>query len=124
MNSDTIETHMHIQKIKFFHKSILSFVCETGCHDCCGPVTTSSYEMANLPVKSDEAHATALANLSCPHLSDNGCTVYLERPLICRIFGTTPKLACPRGKRPEIMINPKIEQDIYQFFETTRQVLV
>ena len=80
--------------------------------------------MSNLPVKSDEEHDVALANLSCPHLGEKGCTVYLERPLICRLFGTTPKLACPRGKRPEVMIDSKLEQDIFRFFETTRHVLV
>lgn len=116
--------HITSQKIQFFRKKIPSFTCEPGCHDCCGPVTTSSYEMANLPVKSDEEHDIALANLNCPHLGEKGCTVYLERPLICRLFGTTPKLACPRGKRPEVMIDPKLEQDIYRFFETTRHVLV
>jgi hypothetical protein len=80
--------------------------------------------MARLPVKSEEAHATALANLSCPHLGDNGCQVYSDRPLICRLFGTTPRLACPNGMRPEVMIDPKIERQIHQFFAKTRHVLV
>lgn len=112
------------QKIQFFRARIPSFECIPGCHDCCGPVTTSSEEMARLPVKSDAEHAAALADFSCPHLSDKGCQVYTERPLICRLFGTTPRLACPNGKRPEIMIDPRLEQQIHHFFEATRQVLV
>ncbi len=80
--------------------------------------------MARLPVKSDAEHATALAALCCPHLADTGCQVYAERPLICRLFGTTPRLACPNGKRPEVMIDPRIEQQIYRFFAATRHVLV
>lgn len=80
--------------------------------------------MARLPVKSDAEHAAALAEFSCPHLGDKGCQVYAERPLICRLFGTTPRLACPNGKRPETMIAPQIEQQIYRYFATTRQVLV
>ena len=47
-----------------------------------------------------------------------------EIPLICRLFGTTPRLACPNGKRPEVMIDPQIEQQIHRFFVETRQVLV
>ena len=112
------------QKIKFFRTQIPSFECTPGCHDCCGPVTTSSEEMACLPVKSEEEHAKALAELSCPHLGSNGCQVYNERPLICRLFGTTPKLPCPNGKRPEQFIDPEIEEQIYRFHEETRQVLV
>lgn len=113
-----------IQKIRFFRTKIPVFACEPGCHDCCGPVTTSSDEMARLPLKSDEEHVAALANLSCPHLGDHGCQVYTERPLICRLFGTTPRLVCPKGKKPDEMIDPIIEQDIFQFFAGTRQVLV
>jgi len=80
--------------------------------------------MARLPLKSDAEHAKALGALSCPHLGDSGCQVYAERPLICRLFGTTPRLACPNGKRPAAMIDPSVEQQIYQYFETTRHVLV
>jgi len=112
------------QQIRFFRSRIPSFECVPGCHDCCGPVTTSSEEMARLPRKSDAAHEAALAELSCPHLGDQGCQVYAERPLICRLFGTTPRLACPNGKRPEVMIDPRIEQQIHRFFAETRHVLV
>lgn len=80
--------------------------------------------MARLPVKSDEAHALALAEFSCPHLGENGCQSYDERPLICRLFGTTPRLPCPNGKRPEVMIDARIEQRIFQYFSETRHVLV
>jgi len=80
--------------------------------------------MARLPVKSDEVHALALAELSCPHLGENGCQSYDERPLICRLFGTTPRLPCPNGKRPEAMIDARIEQRIFQYFSETRHVLV
>ena len=80
--------------------------------------------MARLPVKSDAEHAAAFDELSCPHLGEQGCRVYAERPLICRLFGTTPRLACPNGKRPEVMIDPHIEQRMYGYFAETRHVLV
>ncbi|MCX7204866.1 MAG: YkgJ family cysteine cluster protein [Proteobacteria bacterium] len=115
---------MNSQKIRFFRQRIPSFECIPGCHDCCGPVTTSSEEMSRLPRKTAAEHEAAMENLSCPHLGDQGCTVYMERPLICRLFGTTPTLPCPHGKRPELMIDEKIEKQIHQFFKETRQVLV
>lgn len=115
---------MNSQKLKFFRRRIPSFECVPGCHDCCGPVTTSTEEMARLPVKSEEEHDVALANLSCPHLGNSGCEVYAERPLICRLFGTTPRLPCPNGRRPAVMLDPRIEKQIDQYFEEARQVLV
>ena len=112
------------QKIRFFRSRIPSFECRPGCHDCCGPVTASSEEMAMLPVKSGAEHEAALADLSCPHLGSDGCQVYADRPLVCRLFGTTPSLACPNGKRPEVMLDLRIERQIQRFFGETRQVLV
>jgi hypothetical protein len=103
---------------------IPSFACVPGCHDCCGPVTTSSEEMSRLPVKTDAEHDAALNELNCVHLGPNGCEVYAERPLICRLFGTTPRMPCPNGRRPEDMIEPQIERQIHHYIATTRQVLV
>ncbi|SMC18283.1 hypothetical protein SAMN02745857_00518 [Andreprevotia lacus DSM 23236] len=112
------------QKIRFFRSRIPTFECKPGCHDCCGPVTTSTDEMARLPAKSEAEHEAALATLSCPHLGEHGCQVYAERPLICRLFGTTPKLACPNGCRPDVSIDSDVEAQIYQFFREVRHVLV
>jgi len=112
------------QTIRFLRQRIPAFDCRPGCHDCCGPVTASSEEMARLPRKSEAEHARALAELSCPHLGENGCQVYAERPLICRLFGTTPHLACPNGCRPAEMVAPGVEARVFRFFAETRQVLL
>jgi Fe-S-cluster containining protein len=103
---------------------IPSFECVPGCHDCCGPVTTSSEEMSRLPRKPEAEHEAALNELNCVHLGPKGCTVYGERPLICRLFGTTPKMACPNGRKPDQMIDPEIERQVHHYIATTRQVLV
>lgn len=111
-------------RIRFFRRRIPEFDCIPGCHDCCGPVLASSEEMARLPVKTDAEHAAAMARWDCVHLGAQGCTVYDERPLVCRLFGTTPRLACPHGRRPAAMIDPDIDAGIDQFFHQARQVLV
>jgi Fe-S-cluster containining protein len=112
------------QKIKSLRQHIPEFKCLPGCHDCCGPVTASTDEVARLPIKSDAEHEAALADWSCPYLGCSGCQVYAERPLICRLFGTTKSLPCPHGRRPEVMIAPRIEQEIHVFLRQTRQVLI
>ena len=114
----------NLQKIRFFRRRIPAFDCVPGCHDCCGPVTASSEEMFDLPPVSDAIRAVALDSLSCPHLGESGCTVYASRPLICRVFGTTPRLPCPRGMWQEQMIDPQLDGRIERFLTETRQVLV
>jgi len=112
------------KRIRFYRERIPTFACTPGCHDCCGPVTASSEEVARLPIKSDQKHDEAFAELNCPYLGDNGCEVYEERPLICRLFGTSPNIPCPNGQRPEQMIDEKIEAKIHTFLAQTRQVLL
>ena len=110
--------------LRFLRARIPAFECVPGCHDCCGPVTASSEEMAELPPRSDAERAAALEAWRCPHQGEAGCKVYAERPLVCRLFGTTPRLACPNGRRPGTMVGPDIEQRIYRYFAETRHVLV
>ena len=112
------------RKIRLFREHIPAFECRPGCHDCCGPVTASSEEMARLPTKSDAEHDAALAEYNCPYLGANGCEVYGERPLICRLFGTTSQLPCPNGCGPEKKTAPQIEKQVHLFLKETRQVLL
>jgi len=112
------------QKIEFFRESIPGFSCKPGCHDCCGPVTASSDEVSRLPEKSTQEHEKAMSDYNCPYLGENGCEVYEERPLICRLFGTTPSLPCPNGCGPEEMTDPKIEKQIHRFHAQTRQIIL
>ena len=112
------------QIIRFFRERIPAFECVPGCHDCCGPVTASAEEVGRLPVKTDVEHAEALADYNCPYLGKLGCQVYAERPLICRLFGTTPRMPCPNGKAPAEMIDPNTEYQIHRFLSETRLVLL
>lgn len=80
--------------------------------------------MARLPRKTKSEQDAALAELNCVHLGSSGCQVYAERPLICRLFGTTAALPCPHGRRPEMLIDSNLETDIHHFFAKTRQILV
>lgn len=112
------------QIIARLREEIPAFECVPGCHDCCGPVTTSSEEMSRLPVKTEAEHEAALTHFDCVHLGPNGCEVYEERPLICRLFGTTPRMPCPNGRRPDDWVEARTEQQVHEFIANTRQVLV
>ncbi|MBD2839819.1 YkgJ family cysteine cluster protein [Pseudomonas sp. JM0905a] len=112
------------RKIDQLRRQIPAFSCVPGCHDCCGPVTASSEEMSRLPVKSDAEHDAALAQWNCVHLGTQGCEAYEQRPLICRLFGTTPSLPCPRGRGPETQTEEHVVRQVHELIASTRQVLV
>lgn len=37
----------------------------------------------------------------CPFLENGRCTIYSERPAICRLWGASEALRCPYGCKPE-----------------------
>lgn len=112
------------QLIRFFRRRMPEFTCAPGCHDCCGPVMVSTVEIAELPMVPQADRDAALARWDCIYLGADGCSVYEDRPLICRMFGNTERLACPKGRRPERMLDPAVETQIELFFQGARHVLV
>ncbi|PKG74676.1 zinc/iron-chelating domain-containing protein [Shewanella sp. Choline-02u-19] len=114
----------NLEIVTRLRERIPTFECVPGCHDCCGPVTTSSEEMSCLPVKTDAEHDAALEEWNCVHLGPKGCKVYKQRPLICRVFGTTSNMPCPNGRKPEEMLDTETEAQVHHYIANTRQVLV
>ncbi len=76
-----------------------TFECEPGCTECCGPVVFSREEWDRLEDKRESDGER------CPYLGSDGCEIYAQRPMMCRIFGTNPDWACPRGRGPAEPIN-------------------
>ena len=77
--------------IKYLRKQIPAFKCKEGCTDCCGPVPFSKWEWAQIK---DQRLAKGI---TCPYASGAGCEIYEDKPIICRLMGTVPKLKCPHG---------------------------
>ena len=95
---------------------IPAVACRPGCRDCCrGPaITPSERDRLAARVSLAQGQFIPLANRRgflmvsredhrCPLLGPTGCTAYLERPIVCKLFGATSgaaDLACPHGCGP------------------------
>lgn len=74
--------------------------CVEGCSDCCGAVPFSDKEWEKVK---DRPKRKEDGSLACKFLINNKCSIYEDRPYICRIFGTTKgvkELECPHGRKP------------------------
>jgi hypothetical protein len=67
--------------------------CIPGCAQCCGHVPWSPEEVDLL---GDDKDKLSRLTLRCSFY-DNGCTVYENRPITCRLFGVAEGMPCPRG---------------------------
>jgi uncharacterized protein len=76
--------------------------CNGSCAEACGSISmlTGEWDRVKRAMPGGIKPFDA-ANFNCPMLSPTGkCMVYTARPFICRLWGTTPTLACPNGCEP------------------------
>jgi hypothetical protein len=94
-----------LQKIQALYERIPIFPCIKGCTDCCGVVPFAQAEWENIPDKR-YAILSAPDALTCPYSKEGTCAIYSDRPLLCRLFGTSqaPLLQCPHGRKPETLL--------------------
>lgn len=92
--------------IKYIRKQIPSFECIPGCHDCCGPVPFSKWEWSQIGDKRE------VISLDCPYMTKEGCAIYSQRPILCRLFGTVSRMECPYGCKPSKLLSVKKEKEL------------
>jgi Fe-S-cluster containining protein len=91
--------------------------CKGECVMSCGPVPASPTERKLMEERAGHSLGTD-NNLMCNMLTEKGlCSVYAVRPMICRLWGTTPKLKCPLGCKPERWLSDSECLEIYRQIE-------
>jgi Fe-S-cluster containining protein len=96
--------------IKNLNKQIPSFECIEGCTDCCtfgGNPFWTDWERGKVEDKRHEDEKV------CPFVTEQGCGCYQDRPMICRLWGTTehgPR--CPHGRGPVDRLNAAKTKEI------------
>lgn len=100
------------------YRPIPAFRCIEGCGTCCGVVPWAPEEFDRvrdrLPAGTEVMEADGCfipirpKGTTCPFF-DHGCSVYSDRPFMCRLFGTARdrRLKCPHGRQPEKMLTPE-----------------
>lgn len=92
-----------MSKLAELRSRIPTFACIEGCTDCCrmgGSAMWTAEERENVP---DLRHERPNV---CPFVTEVGCGCYEDRPIICRLFGTTSEgPGCPHGRGSEVRLS-------------------
>ena len=99
---------MSNKKLDKIRAGIPNFACKEGCHDCCGPVNFSKEELSRI----EKRPFLNFDSLKCQYVGKNGCEIYEERPIMCRLFGAVEDLRCPHGCGPKVLMKAEEAREI------------
>jgi hypothetical protein len=111
-------------EIDDLYRMIPDFLCTPGCHECCStfgvPSRTREEEERIRRFMAERGMAAVAARgTTCPHLVIGfGCSIYSVRPLICRLYGTSPTYRCVRGVSPLHLLHEDEEAEIFHLYQT------
>jgi hypothetical protein len=102
---------------------IPDFMCTNGCHECCQNFgvpsrTRTEDERIKAFLKKNAMKLGKAVGTTCPYLNELGCTIYPVRPLICRLYGTSPNYRCKMGVAPLKLLHEDEEAEIFHLYQT------
>lgn len=92
-----------MSKVKDLYKKIPELHCKGLCSLSCGPILLQQEELDRIEAVSD-IDLVYDEKLICPLLVNKRCSVYQDRPIICRLWGTVKGrrgMECPWGCKPK-----------------------
>jgi len=109
--------------IEDIYKLIPEFLCTPGCHECCQNFgVPSRTRVEDEPIKtflrSNSMQPGVAQGNTCPYLNETGCSIYPVRPLICRLYGTSPNYLCKMGVMPLRLLHEDEESEIFHLYQT------
>ena len=109
--------------IEDIYSLIPDFMCTVGCHECCrnfGVPSQTKVEADRIKAFLGERSMQIgkAQGSTCPYLNATGCSIYPVRPLICRLYGTSPNYRCNMDVAPLKMLHEDEEADIFYLYQT------
>ena len=110
-------------EIEDLYELVPSFQCKPGCIECCvdfGVPSRTRVEEERIGeyVKTHGVERHQVTGLRCPYVTASGCAIYEVRPLICRLYGTSPNYRCRLRVQPVSLLHEDEEADIFHFYYT------
>jgi len=108
-------------EIEDLYELIPAFQCKPGCIECCEEFgvpsrTQMEDERIKKYVRANGLESHQRTGLRCPYVTAAGCAIYEVRPLICRLYGTSPNYLCKVRVQPVQLLHEDEEADIFKFY--------
>lgn len=74
--------------------------CKGLCTEACSIAPMSAFEANRIAEKHGGAPEPD-SRLRCSKLVNGKCSIYADRPMVCRLYGATPLMKCLFGCKPQ-----------------------
>lgn len=118
-------------KFRELYEEVPSIDCKGGCHNACCFIVCTIHEKERVEKLTGKKFETVdlmeqpktrigsdgrpLARFVCSALTEDGrCSVYDDRPLICRLYGVSEGMPCFRGCKPDRALSHDETLDLIQ----------
>lgn len=110
---------MNTITIDSIYKLIPDVSCQGLCQQACGPVLMSKAEERRIIDRTGKPVSFNPKTLTCDRLTAFGrCSIYPDRPAICRLFGAVDDLPCQWGCKAERPLSSGEGGDILRALES------
>jgi len=92
-----------LERLERLRGLIPEMKCIPGCTSCCGHTAWSEFEWSLIPEEARERFD--FFSFKCSFVTEEGCSIHADRSIICRMFGVTVGMPCPKGVPVERMID-------------------
>lgn len=108
-------------EIQDLYQLIPQMICIPNCVECCTEFgIPSRTKVEDMYIKAFlEEHKMVIKPASgtkCPYVTENGCSIYPVRPLICRLYGTSKNYPCKKGVLPISPLDEDQEAEIMHLY--------
>lgn len=85
--------------LEAIYAEVPAMECQGLCSESCGPLIVDDSERER--IRKRTGRTLQLLAPDCPELTIlRRCSIYDDRPLICRLWGVVESMPCPWGCRP------------------------
>ena len=114
-----------LMNVEDIYDLIPELICKKGCYECCKnfgvPSRTQVEDERIKKFLRDHSMQLGVAQgHTCPYLDEDlpegGCSIYPVRPLICRLYGTSPNYRCKIGVMPVRPLEEDEEEEIFYLY--------
>lgn len=101
------------RELEAIYASLPDVPCTGRCHESCSFIGVLPVERTRM--RHHGIEPPQITDAPCRHLTfANRCNVHADRPLVCRLYGATPKLTCPFGCVPERWLTDDEASEIFK----------